>query len=184
MFFVIGLGNPGKKYQQTRHNLGFLVVDNFASGVNIKFKKGNGPYQYTQTTFDSQSLFIAKPTTYMNRSGQAVKKILKERNTALSRLLVLCDDCNLPLGKIRIREKGSAGGHNGLASVIDLLGTNEFPRMRLGIGYNREINMKEYVLSPFLPTETVQVNEMIERGSQGIIDFVQRGIDWTMNHYN
>lgn len=184
MFLVIGLGNPGKKYQKTRHNLGFRIVENLALNWNIEFKKGNGPYLYIQTTFGSQDVFIAKPTTYMNRIGQAVKKICSEQETELSQLLVLCDDCNLPLGKLRIREKGSAGGHNGLASIINTLGTDEFPRMRLGIGYNKEMNMKNYVLSPFLSTEISQVNEMIKKGSQGIIDFVLRGIDWTMNYYN
>ena len=184
MFLVIGLGNPGKRYQKTRHNLGFMVLENLAINWNKKFKKGNGPYRYIQTLIGSQGVLIAKPTTYMNNSGLAVLKILKEKETELSKLLVLCDDFNLPLGKLRLREKGSAGGHNGLASIINTLGTDEFPRMRLGIGYDEKIDMKDYVLSPFQSAELAQVEQMIKESSQSIIDFVLSGIEWTMNFYN
>ncbi len=185
MFLVLGLGNPGKRYQKTRHNLGFMVLENVAFQWNKRFKQREGSsYQMIQTVVDSQSVFVAKPTTYMNKSGIAAREIMKEKKMDLSHFLVLCDDFNLPLGKIRIRKKGSAGGHNGLSSIIQTLGTEEFPRMRLGIGCTQEINRIDFVLSPFLSSEMVFVNEMIKIGSQGIIDFIQKGIDWTMNYYN
>lgn len=184
MFLIVGLGNPGKQYQQTRHNLGFMVLENLALSWNKRYKKGNGPYVSIQKRIGSQNALFAKPTTYMNHSGLAVEQILKKRGTDLSQLLILCDDLNLPLGKLRLRERGSAGGHNGLASIIDTLGTDEFPRMRLGIGYTQEINMEDYVLSPFLSTERMLVTQMIEMGSQGVVDFIRNGISWTMNYYN
>ena len=184
MFLIVGLGNPGKQYQQTRHNLGFMVLENLALSWNKRYKKGNGLYESIQKRIGSQNALFAKPTTFMNRSGLAVEQILKKRKTNLSQLLILCDDLNLPLGKLRLREKGSAGGHNGLTSIINTLGTDKFPRMRLGIGYTQEINMEDYVLSPFLSTERMLVKQMIEMGSQGVVDFIRNGINWTMNFYN
>ena len=184
MFLIVGLGNPTSQYSDTRHNLGFMVLDDLAKEWHKKFRKGKGHYKLIKTTVDGQKVIFAKPTTYMNQSGVAVYELITKYNVELFNLLVLCDDLNLPLGKLRLRKKGSAGGHKGLASIIAALGTNEFPRLRLGIGYDPLIDASEYVLSPFLPTERSVVNSMIKKGGKAVIDFINRGIDWTMNFYN
>ncbi len=120
----------------------------------------------------------------MNRSGMAVSKLIKENKLSLSRLLVVCDDFNLPLGKMRIREQGSDGGHNGLASIIDEVGSNAFSRLRMGVGLQRNIETADYVLSPFLSEEMFDVDEMVERSCQAVFDFIIHDITWMMNHYN
>lgn len=184
VFLIVGLGNLGNRYQKTRHNIGFMVVEDCARRWKKRFQKGEGHYEITETTVRSRNVFLVKPTIYMNRSGIAVVELLRRYAMELSHLLVVCDDLNLPLGKIRLRKKGSDGGHKGLASIISTLGTEEFPRLRLGIGFNGEIDATDYVLSPFLPSEQTIVNLMVERGGQVIVDFVQKGIEWTMNIYN
>lgn len=184
MFLIVGLGNPGNHYQETRHNLGFMVLENLVKKWNEKFKKGKGPYDISETTIGSHRILFAKPTTYMNKSGIAVDDLVKRYSIELSHLLVLCDDLNLPLGKLRLRKKGSDGGHKGLASIISYLNTEEFSRLRLGIGSNLETNATDYVLSSFYPAEQPFVNLMIERGAQAVVDFVDKGIEWTMNFYN
>ena len=184
MFLIVGLGNPGSRYRKTRHNLGFMVLESLAKQWHRRFGKGEGPYEIVESTIGSQSVLLIKPSTYMNRSGIAVDDLLKKYDVELSRLFVLCDDLNLPLGKLRLREKGSDGGHKGLASVITALGTEEFPRLRLGIGSDQEIDAEEYVLFPFLSVEYPFVNSMIEKGGQVVVNFVQNGIEWAMNLYN
>ena len=184
MFLIVGLGNPTSRYRKTRHNLGFMVLDNLAKGWQKEFRKGKGHYKIIKTIIGSQKVILAKPTTYMNESGIAVYELVNKYNIELFNLLVLCDDLNLPLGKLRLRKKGSAGGHKGLASIIAALETDEFPRLRFGIGYNPLMDVSEYVLSPFLPAERDVVNSMIEKGGKAVKDFVERGIEWTMNFYN
>ena len=184
MFLIVGLGNPTYRYRDTRHNLGFMVLDSLAGRWEKQFRKGQGPYQLIKIAVGFQRVILAKPATYMNRSGIAVYELVNKYNVELFNLLVLCDDISLPLGKLRLRKKGSAGGHKGLASIIAALKTEEFPRLRFGIGCDPLIDTSEYVLSPFLPVERELVNSMIKRGNKAVIDFIDRGIDWTMNFYN
>jgi PTH1 family peptidyl-tRNA hydrolase len=184
MFIILGLGNPGKKYQKTRHNLGFMVLDNLSVRLSKQFKKGKGHFNIIETSIHSHRVFLIKPTTYMNRCGLVVGEILKKTVMELSHFLVLCDDLNISLGKLRLRKKGSDGGHKGLASIIQTLGTDQFPRLRLGIGNNQQMDATDYVLSPFLISEMVFVKRMIEESSQAAVDFIKKGIDWTMNFYN
>lgn len=184
MFLIVGLGNSGNRYRKTRHNLGFMVLESLAKQGNKKFKKGKGPYKIAESAIGSRKVLLVKPTIYMNRSGVAVDDLLQRGVVELSNLLVLCDDLNLPLGKLRLRKNGSDGGHKGLASISAILRTEEFPRLRLGIGSNLEIDAEEYVLSPFLSAERPFVDFMIKKGGQAVVDFVQKGIEWTMNLYN
>jgi len=184
VFLIVGLGNPTSRYRNTRHNLGFMVLDSLAGKWEKQFRKGKGHYKLIKTAVGSQRVILAKPTTYMNRSGVAVYELVNKYDVKLFNLLVLCDDLSLPLGKLRLRKKGSAGGHKGLTSIIAALGSEEFPRLRFGVGYNPLIDASEYVLSPFLPIERKLVNSMIKRGGKAVIDFIDRGIEWTMNFYN
>lgn len=184
MFAIVGLGNPGSRYRKTRHNLGYMVLDDLAHRWNKRFRKGAGFYKIVKTDVDSHRVLLAKPTTFMNRSGVSVGDIGERYGMDLSRFLIVCDDLNLPLGRIRLRKKGSHGGHKGLASIIDALGTHEFPRLRLGIGFNDNTESSEYVLSDFLLDELPILNQMVETGGRAIVDFVIEGIDWTMNVYN
>ena len=184
MFAIVGLGNPGSRYRKTRHNLGYMVLDDLADRWNKRFRKGAGFYKIIKTDIDSHRILLAKPTTFMNISGVSVGDISERYGVELSRFLIVCDDLNLPLGRIRLRKKGSHGGHKGLASIIDEVGTHEFPRLRLGIGFNDNTESSEYVLSDFLFDELPVVNQMVETGGRAVVDFVTKGIDWTMNVYN
>ena len=184
MFLVVGLGNPGKAYRNTRHNVGFMVLEKLAGQWNEKFKKEKRFSQVVKTLIDSHEVVLAKPVTYMNRSGIAVNDLVKRYHVDFSQLLVSCDDFNLPLGKIRLRKKGSHGGHNGLASIFDTLGTQEFPRLRLGIDLNPRVEPTEYVLSRFRASERPLLNAMIEKGTEVVTDFIHEGIERAMNFHN
>lgn len=183
MIVIVGLGNPGSRYRDTKHNIGFMVLENLAEQWKRRYKK-EGFYRFLDTTVEEQRVLLIKPVTYMNRSGAAVEEVVRRYNVEPAQLLVVCDDLNLPLGKIRLRKKGSHGGHKGLASIIDHLNSNEFPRLRLGIDYNIDCDATEYVLTPFSFSDLPTVKKMISRGGEAVIDFIKRGIDWTMNSYN
>jgi PTH1 family peptidyl-tRNA hydrolase len=184
IYLIVGLGNPGERYSTTRHNIGFQVLDCLAKEEQKSFQKEKGPFRCFKQFLEQREMICAKPSTYMNSSGKAVAYLINRYGIDLAHFLVVCDDLNLPLGKVRIRKKGSYGGHNGLESIIQWLQTEEFARLRLGIDFNVDEDASDYVLSPFLAEEHAQVNEMIQRASQVIKDFIQRGIDWTMNYYN
>jgi PTH1 family peptidyl-tRNA hydrolase len=184
VFCIIGLGNPGIKYKKTRHNVGFMVIDELAKKWNIKLDKGKGPYKFKKTEVDRKDVLLVRPTTFVNKSGIAVETVCNKYQIHLSNLLILCDDFNLPLGKLRLRKKGSNGGHNGLASIIQSLETQLFPRLRFGIGLPKQIDTVDYVLSPFHSSEIETVEVMIEKGVQAVTDFISQGVHWTMDNYN
>ena len=184
VFCIVGLGNPGTEYHDTRHNIGFMVLDVLAKKWKVKFKKGDGPYKFIKHKLHNQDILLAKPTTFMNNSGNAVNAIYHKFHIHLSNFLVLCDDFNLPPGKLRLRKKGSDGGHNGLASIIQSMETQTFCRLRFGIGLPDRVNTVDYVLSPFDTSELPVINEMVNKGAQAVIEFVTRGVDWTMNNYS
>lgn len=181
---IVGLGNPGRKYKNTRHNLGFMVVDALADRWKIKFKKGKGPYDIAKFSDPSIDVVLAKPDTFMNRSGIAVQQLIRSHYLEHGNCLIICDDFHLPLGKIRIRKKGSHGGHKGLASIIDWLGTEEFARLRLGIDLDPKLEVTDYVLATFKQSEKSVIKDMIETSADAVIDFLQNGVDQTMNRYN
>jgi len=182
---AIGLGNPGSSYTFTRHNLGFRVIETLSHRLAITLRAIQGPCLCGDGQLDDLSVGLACPTTYMNESGRAVDFLRTHLSLALSDLLVVCDDVNLPLGKIRLRRGGSDGGHRGLASVISQLASEDFPRLRMGIGAPPETgDLIDYVLEEFEPTEQTLVDTMIEQAADAAVFFFRKGIETAMNRFN
>jgi PTH1 family peptidyl-tRNA hydrolase len=180
---IAGLGNPGRDFDRTRHNLGYEVVD-FLKG-EAKFAAGKGNYYRCETVISSVKVVLLKPTTYMNRSGIALRKILESGDLTPQEILVIADDFNLPLGKIRLRRSGSDGGHNGLASVIYHLGTDDFPRIRLGIGPVPEgMPAEEFVLERFAESEMPAAKKSVERAAEAVAAWLSEGYEKAASVYN
>lgn len=183
---IVGLGNPGKEYEQTRHNVGFMVIDSLARG-SIKSEKSSKLYWHALLKVENFEVVLVKPKTFMNLSGQAVLECFsKFCESKPDNLLVVVDDVNLPLGQIRIRSKGSSGGHNGLESIVSMLGTNDFPRLRIGVGQEGLAgqDLTDFVLGPFAKSEKPSIEKAVDRAAQGCLDWVQKGLVEVMNLYN
>ena len=182
---VVGLGNPPRKYQDTRHNLGYKVLDLLLENFKLKLKAGRGDYHFAATEIDNRDIYLVKPNTYMNDSGLAVLQAVEKFGLNPEELLVVCDDFNLPLGKTRIRERGSEGGHKGLRSIIYHLNSQEFPRVRLGIGLPPSgVPAEEYVLEKFSSEEKKIVNEMLDKACQVVTTALSLGIKESMQKFN
>ncbi len=184
-YLIVGLGNPGRKYSKTRHNCGFLILDQLADDAREKFKKSKFQSEICDLVLERNSAILAKPQTFMNNSGLAVSELCRFYKIELSNFLVIYDDTDLPFGKIRLRPQGSAGGHNGMKSIISHLGTKDFARLRIGIGgeYAKE-NMADYVLSSFSKNENAKLDEIKTQAIITIRNFISIGIDKTMNLIN
>jgi PTH1 family peptidyl-tRNA hydrolase len=182
------LGNPGEEYAQTRHNFGWLVLDEIANAEKLKFARGDGPFRFSAWEVGGNVGILAKPTTYMNRCGAAAKQLRElYPDVPFEKWLVVSDDLDLPLGRIRMRAGGGAGGHNGLRSLIDSLQTNEFPRLRLGIGRPMTADREEvvdWVLEPFSEEEERALPEIVRRATQSVRDVIQDGLTAAMNRTN
>ncbi|MDA3838317.1 MAG: aminoacyl-tRNA hydrolase [Candidatus Delongbacteria bacterium] len=192
MQIIIGLGNPGVKYSNTWHNLGFMAVDKFAIKHDLNYKAGKGKY-YSATGFvNFKKVVIVKPVTYMNLSGIAVREILDYYGVDVSDALVVYDDINLDIGSVRIRKSGTAGGHNGIKSIINSLGTNEFPRLRIGFRTNVIASildknpsvLPDVVLSRIPDKMNEEIEISLERSIDSIEMLLDKGIDKTMNYFN
>ncbi len=187
-FLVFGLGNPGPDYEATRHNLGFLVINALARSRGATLGEGPGPSLVCPLAVGEQRGAMAEPLTWMNRAGRAARALVDEfEGPDLSRLLVVTDDLDLPLGRIRFRRSGGNGGHNGLRSMIDELGSSDFPRLRLGIGRPEAGEpgaIVDWVLEPFDPAEREVVDEVVGRAVEAVEFFVGEGIEAAMNRYN
>ncbi len=182
---VIGRGNPGREYAFTRHNLGFMVVDLICERHRSKFKAGKGPYLESTIAMGNENILLAKPTTYMNQSGRAVSDILKKYGFSPFEFLVVCDDLALPVGTVRLRPRGSDGSHKGLRSIIYQLESEDFPRLRLGIGAAPEgTPAEEHVLSKFHNDEIEIVEEMLKSAADAIETAVRSGLEAAMNRFN
>jgi len=184
---IVGLGNPGREYRETRHNVGFMVVDEVARRAGLTW--GTGPAQVPEALivkrYGSGPLLLAKPLTYMNRSGAAVGGLSRYYDVPADALLVVVDEAALPLGKLRLRANGSAGGHNGLKSVIDALGTTAFPRLRLGVGRgDGRRDLADHVLAKFEAGERAGLESLIARAADAVELFAAEGIVKAMNVYN
>ena len=181
---VVGLGNPGAEYKYTRHNIGFLTADRLAEKLKTAFKTERygdvaiGRYRGKRFT-------IVKPNTYMNLSGKAVRYWLEKEKISIENLMVITDDVNLDFGVLRIRPKGSDGGHNGLKNIQELLNTNQYPRLRFGVGkdYPRGAQA-DYVLGKWTDEQMKQLPEIVEKASDAIVAFAQEGLQRTMNKFN
>jgi len=188
MYCIVGLGNPGSRYQFTRHNIGFLVVDELARRAGIALKPGKGEFWFASCSLKDTDITLLKPVTYMNNSGTAVLDLLNQEACPKENILVVCDELQLPLGTIRLRPNGSDGGHHGLSSVIYHLQTDEFPRLRCGIGpviaAEELLRMKDFVLEPFLDSEVSAVEQMIKRSADACISYISDGITIAMNRFN
>ena len=184
MKIVVGLGNPGPKYSKTRHNVGFMVVDRLAEKLGISVESKRFHALVGKKVVNGETLLLVKPLTYVNESGRTVKELQKNYSCPMSSIMVICDDLNLPLGKLRIRRKGSSGGHNGLESIIFCLESKDFSRMRIGIGHPLHGEAREYVLSPFLKEEEEGVEGALERAYEALLDWVRGGVDECMKRFN
>lgn len=183
MRYVVGLGNPGRKYRDTRHNIGFWVVDRIASTRQIQWSSGRGEYLYGRD--QQMDLTVVKPLTYMNNSGQAVRQLIEWEKGSYEDLLVVYDDLDLPLGRIRFRPEGGPGTHKGIRSVIGVTGTEHIPRLRLGIGIpDQQQPSEKFVLQSFTSEEQPVAVQMVDKAVEGIMTFITEGMEYTMNEYN
>ena len=187
MRLIVGLGNPGREYRETRHNVGFMVVDEIAKrhGLTLVMAPSQVPDAFIAKKYGADPLLIAKPLTFMNRSGDAVAALARYYDVAAADLLVVVDEVALPFGRLRARARGSAGGHNGLKSVIERLGTTDFPRLRLGVGRgDARRDLADHVLSKFEADEQSALGEFITRAADAAEMFAADGIEKVMNTYN
>jgi PTH1 family peptidyl-tRNA hydrolase len=185
MKLLVGLGNPGRKYLGTRHNVGFATLARLADRHAQSRTRRQFDGDTIEANIGGQRALLLLPQTYMNRSGQSVQQALRFYKLELVDLLVVCDDINLPLGKLRLRPKGSAGGQKGIQDVIRALGSDQFARLRIGIGSPpQQWDASDFVLSKFTPDEQETVNQAIDRAAQAAVDWVGQGIQYCMNRYN
>lgn len=187
MKLVVGLGNPGPKYRDTRHNIGFLVADELVRRFAGEFAMAPSqvPEAFVAKRFGAEPLLVAKPLTYMNRSGEAVSALMRYYGVEMDGLLVVVDEVALPFGRLRARSRGSAGGHNGLKSVVERLGTTEFARLRLGVGRgDARRDLADHVLSVFEAGERSALDEFVTRAADAAEMFAVDGIEKVMNVYN
>lgn len=183
-YLIVGLGNPGDEYAGTRHNTGFMVLDAFAKASNIVFEDKRYGF-IAETSLKGRKIYLLKPTTYMNLSGNAVRYWMNKENIDVERLLVVVDDLSLPLGALRLKGKGSNGGHNGLGNIQSVIGTQQYARLRVGIGNNFPKGMQvDWVLGKYDESEMKALSPSIDTAVEIIKSFVLAGLDITMNQFN
>ncbi len=185
MRVVVGLGNPGRKFKDTRHNVGFKVIDELSSLSHIVLKSRAHTCLFGRGNIDGEKVILAKPLTYINRSGEPIKSLMRYYRIPFPDLLVIYDDADLELGRIRIRLKGTSGGHRGMRSIISCLGSQDFPRMRIGIrGKGRNPELSDYVLRKFDRDEKAVIAEVVTRAAEAVKLIIREGITKAMNEYN
>jgi PTH1 family peptidyl-tRNA hydrolase len=184
-FLLVGFGNPGREYINTRHNIGFMLIDRLAVRLNAHGMKLQSKAIVMSTLYEERKVILAKPQTYMNLSGQSVQGLLHFYKLPPQNLLVAHDDLDLPFGTLRIRPAGGPGGQRGMASTIEQLGTKEFPRLRLGIGRPPgRMDPKDYVLQDFSKDDIKLLPEVLDRAADAALEFVIKGLNAAMNKYN
>lgn len=185
MKIVIGLGNPGSRYKDTRHNIGFMALDRLAGRLDAEFSQEKYGGLVARTARAGEPLLLVKPLTFMNNSGDCVARVVRYTETDLGDMLVVADDVNLPLGRLRFREGGSAGGHNGLKSIIERLGSQEFPRLRIGVGPgDGGSGLVDHVLGSFSAEERPVCGETVGRAVEAVLVYLDEGITRAMNEFN
>ena len=189
----MGLGNPGRRYERTRHNLGFLCVNRLARECNIKMNKNQGKARTGKGRIAGNEVLLARPQTFMNLSGESVRLLLNKTHTGTDELIVIHDDLDLPVGKIRIRFGGGSGGHKGINSIFQETGSHDFYRVRIGIGRPprfkdkveiQEDDVTDYVLSNFTPDEKKLIEKSIPLAGEAVVSLITEGLTATMNKYN
>jgi len=182
---IVGLGNPGPRYRNTRHNVGFMVLDELARALEVEYSREKFGGLFTEARHEGAKVLLLKPLTFMNNSGASVARAAKNKVRDAGDLLVVVDDVNLPLARLRFRAGGSDGGHKGLRSVIEHLGTSEFPRLRIGVGLGgHKDNLTDHVLGPFTPEERSQVERAVSEAAEGVLVFVSEGAETAMSRFN
>ena len=186
MKLIVGLGNPGIEYQFTPHNLGFLTIDCLANDVGAEVRNRNCRALTARAVIEEQQVLLAKPETYMNLSGMAVRELVGKYEVDPAKdLIVIYDELDLPLGRIRIRQRGSSAGHNGMESIIGALGTQEFLRVRLGVGPDKKVSDgAKYLLAPFRKAQLKVVDEIIDTASEAVRVILKEGPGAAMNRFN
>ncbi|EGC82350.1 aminoacyl-tRNA hydrolase [Anaerococcus prevotii] len=185
MYCIVGLGNPGLKYENTRHNAGFLTIDYLANKFGIDVKKSKFKSLYGQGVISGQKVMLVKPQTYMNNSGEAVREIINFYKFDIDKLIVIYDDIDIEFGTIRIRKKGSAGTHNGMKSIIYQIQDDKFPRIKIAVGKKPEyMDLANFVLSGFTEKEAEVIREEIKLASDSIETMIESSIDMSMNKFN
>jgi PTH1 family peptidyl-tRNA hydrolase len=184
MKVIVGLGNPGGRYEGTRHNVGFAVVDAVAEAPGAGRFQDRFQAEVAELREEGHKILLVKPQTFMNLSGQSVRQVVDFYQLPLEDLLVVCDDINLPLGKIRFRARGTHGGHNGLRDIQSHLGTTEYARLRIGVGAPEEDETIDHVLSRFRPSEKPVIQEAVETAVQAAAAWWDKGVEHCMNQYN
>ena len=185
-WLIVGLGNPGKDYTRTRHNCGFRAIDILAEKLGCKIDKGKFQGLYGQTVKNGKKLFLLKPQTYMNLSGRSVLQLSAYYSIPPQRIIVLFDDISLDPGRLRVRKDGSAGGHNGIKSIISELGSQDFPRVKIGVGGkpHPEQDLADWVLSGFTANEEKLLASALENAADAALCLVEHGVSETANRYN
>ena len=185
-WLIVGLGNPGKDYERTRHNAGFRAIDLLAKDLGCKIDKGKFQGLYGQCNYSGKKLFLLKPLTYMNLSGKSVLQLSAYFHIPPQRIIVLFDDISLPPGRLRIRGDGSAGGHNGIKSIIQELGSQEFPRVKIGVGAKQhpEQDLADWVLSSFSAQEEKALDVSLKNAADAALCIIDRGVPEAANRYN
>ncbi len=185
-WLIVGLGNPGKEYERTRHNAGYRALDILAAKLNCKVDKLKFQGFYGQVNYGGRKLFLLKPRTFMNLSGKSVLQLSAYFHIPPQRIVVLFDDISLEPGRLRVRSDGSAGGHNGIKSIIAELGSQDFPRVKIGVGAkpHAEQDLADWVLSSFSPSEEKALTSALERAADAALCVMDRGVPEAANRYN
>ncbi|MBR3705814.1 MAG: aminoacyl-tRNA hydrolase [Firmicutes bacterium] len=184
MYIIVGLGNPGKKYENTRHNMGFLTIDRMAEEYGISVDKIKFKALVGEGRIAGQRVVLVKPQTYMNLSGQSVQEIMHFYKEDIENLIVIYDDLDIPAGKIRVRKKGSAGTHNGMRNIVQMLADDGFPRIRVGIGGEKKGDLIDFVIGGVSKSEMELLREATVQASRAAAAIVEKGIEKAMNEYN
>lgn len=185
-YIIVGLGNVGKEYEMTRHNVGFMVMDKLAEKYGFRFDKTKFNSYCTVTSISNKKILVMKPNTYMNRSGIAVIEAMQFYKIPIQNVIIVYDDTSLDVGKIRIRRSGSDGGHNGIKNIIYLAGANNFPRIKIGISNkpHPQYSLSDWVLGKFTADDMSHINSAVDVTCEAIENIISRGIDYAMNMYN
>ena len=183
MWLLVGLGNPGSRYSRTRHNVGFMVLEALAEGMGLSFRD-RADYRLSDGSIEDERIILIEPLMFMNRSGSAVKKIADKHAVSPERIIVIHDDLDLAMGRIKIRKKGSSGGHKGIESVIQQIGTRDFIRVKIGIGRDPLMPAEAFVLSKFRKEELPLIREAVSRAAEAAVCIITHGPDKAMNKYN
>ena len=184
MKLIVGLGNPGKEYENTRHNMGFIVMDKLAKKLNIELDKKKFKAVYGVYRFNSEKIIIAKPQTFMNLSGEAVVSLMNFYDVKIEDIIVVHDDLDLPVGKLRIRHSGSSGGQKGMGNIIELLGSKDINRIRIGISNDKTIDTKDYVLGKLSAEEKKIIDEVTNKAVEALVYSLDHDFDVVMSKFN